>query len=134
MDELEKLLVNGKEIDRQLVANILKPFLQIDRDTASIIPQEPWQKLTNEARILLFLIARRAMKALELSIEDEAAAPIEIEKETGIKGGTLRPTLKRLSDQKVISKSSHGRYFIPNYSIQRIKEMSIEWFKGVNHE
>ena len=129
MDKLEELVVSGKEIDRQLAASILKPFLRIDGDTATIIPQERWQRLTNEAKVLLFLTARRAMKALELPIEDETTAPIEIEKETGIKGGSLRPILKRLSDQKVISKSPQGRYFIPNYSIQRIKEMSAEWLK-----
>lgn len=128
MNELEELLISGKEMDQQLVASILKPFLRIDKDSAGIIPQEPWQKLTNEARVLLFLIARRAMKALELPIEDETAGPIDIEKEIGIKGGSLRPILKRLSGQRILSKS-HGRYFVPNYSIQRIKEMSAEWLK-----
>ena len=44
-NELKSLLVSGKEIDQRLVAQILKPFIQIDSDTCEIRPLSSWNDL-----------------------------------------------------------------------------------------
>ena len=129
MDTLEELVVSGKELNRELVASVLKPFLRIDGATCTIIPDARWQTLSNEAKVLQFLLARKAMVALDLPLEHEGATPAEIEQETDVKGGSIRPALKKFFDQKTLTKSNDGRYFVPNYSIERLKSLSKRWLE-----
>lgn len=129
MSQLEALFVSGKEIDEGLLLKILSPFLRIDQDSSSILPNEQWLKVSNEAKIILFLVARKAMRVRGLSIDNEGASPSEIEKETGLKGGSIRPRLKSLFEQKIVNRTEDGRYFVPNYSLVRIKTLIDTWLK-----
>lgn len=122
-NQLDELFVSGKEVDQELVAKILAPFLRIDRDSCSIVPNERWLALNNELKIIVFLVARKAMKLRDLLIDNEGALPAEIEKETGLKGGSVRPRLRDLFEQKIIDKTGDARYFVPNYSLTKIKTM-----------
>ena len=128
-NQLEELFVSGKEVDQELVAKILSPFLKIDRDSCAIVPNAQWQEINNDLKIILFLLARKAMKLRGLNIDNEGALPSEIEKETGMKGGSVRPKLKELFEQRVISKTDDGRYIVPSYSLTRIKTMVETWMK-----
>lgn len=122
-EQLDELFVSGKEVDQELVAKVLAPFLKIDRDSCTIIPNERWQELNNDLKIILFLLARKAMTLRGLAIDNEGALPSEIEKETGVKGGSIRPKLKELYEQKTINRMNNGRYIVPSYSLTRIKAM-----------
>lgn len=122
-NQLDDLFINGKELDQGLVAKILAPFLRIDRDSCGIIPTERWLKLNNELKIILFLVARKVMKLRDLPIDNEGATPAEIETETGIKGGSIRPKLRGLFEDKTINRTEDARYFVPNYSLTKIKTM-----------
>jgi len=129
MNQLDTLFVSGKEIDEDLLIKILSPFLKIDQDSCSIIPSERWLKVNNELKIILFLIARKAMKVRGLPIDNEEATPSEIGKEIGLKGGSVRPKLKSLFEQKIINRTDDARYFVPNYSLTKIKTMVDTWVK-----
>lgn len=120
-DQLDDLFVSGKEVDQELVVKILTPFLRIDKDSCSIVPSERWLELSNELKVLLFLVARKAMKLRGLAIDYEGALPAELEKETGLKGGSIRPRLKDLFERKIINRTEDARYFVPNYSLTKIK-------------
>ena len=128
-NQLETLVVRGRELNRGLVAKVLALFLKIDGDTCSIIPGERWEKLNNESKIIMFFLARKAMKALDLAIENEGATPTEIETELGIKGGSVRPVVRKLLDQRIVARTSEGRYFVPNYSIEKIRVLADMWMK-----
>ncbi len=128
-NQLDELFVSGKEVDQELVANILSPFLKIDRDSCAIVPNEQWLELNNELKIILFLVARKAMKFRGLAIDNEGALPSEIERETGVKGGSVRPKLKELLEQRIINKTDDGRYVVPSYSFSKIKTMIDTWMK-----
>jgi len=129
MSQLESLFVSGKEIDEGLLVKILSPFLRIDQNSCSIIPNERWLQLNNELKIILFLIARKAMKLRGLPIDNEGATPSEIGEEIGLKGGSVRPKLRSLFEQKIISRTDDARYFVPNYSLVKIKTMVDTWLK-----
>lgn len=122
-NQLDELFVSGKEVDQELVAKILAPFIRIDKDSCSIVPNERWLELNNELKIILFLVARKAMKLRDLPIDNEGALPAEIEKETGLKGGSVRPKLRGLFEDKTINRTEDARYFVPNYSLTKIKTM-----------
>lgn len=126
MSTLDELVVSGAELDRELVATILKPFVRIDRETCAIIPQDRWESLTVQRKVLVFLAARKAMRALDFGIAREECSPMEIEAATGVRGGTLRSALKRLADRRTIDKRQNGGYYVPNWALQRVKAALIE--------
>lgn len=119
MAELKDLLVSGRELDEALVASVLKPVLRIDEETAGIRPQGGWRKASNEAKILSYLLARKAMTALGLEIGQEAASPREIIAATGLPRGSVHPTLKALYERRpqAVERDSASRYWVPNWAV-----------------
>jgi hypothetical protein len=123
-DELESLVVSGKDIDRKLVAQILSPYVKLDKDACNIRPQEGWDTLKAYKKILVYLLSRKAMVALEFGLPAEGAAAGEVAKDTGIKTGTVNPALRGLlDDDRLIDQGKDGRYFIPSHAIERVKAM-----------
>lgn len=124
---LDDLLVDSRELDRALVADVLGPYVRIDRGSGDLIPLPAWDDVSNEARVLLYLLARRAMRALELPVPGEGASPVEIERATGIPGGSVRPALKRLLKARAVSKHTGAGYVVPNYALSRVREYIQPW-------
>ena len=131
MTGLEELVVDAREIDRELVATFLKPYLRIDRSSCGIIPQAGWEAVPNEARVLLYLVARKAMRALDLPLAQEAASPLEIERATGIPGGSVRPALKRLLKGRLVQRDLGVGYIVPNYAVARARNYVRQWAPDV---
>jgi hypothetical protein len=131
MAALEELVVDAREVDRELVAGLLKPYLRIDRDTCAILPQPAWGEIPNEARVLLYLVARKAMRALDLPIAEEAATPHEIERATGIPGGSVRPALRRLLKARLVERELGVGYIVPNYATLRARAYVRQWAPDV---
>lgn len=125
-DELESLLVDGKEVDKKLVAEILSPYLKIDRETCEIRPLGSWDDLKAYRKILIYLVARKAMVALGLNLPEENASATEIMLNTGLKQGTVNPTLRRLLEDGVVAQTKERKYYIPNYAIEKVKAIVSE--------
>jgi len=122
-NELEELLVDGNEIDKKLVAEILSPYIRIDKNTNGISPLRAWNDLNAANKILIMLLARKAMIAMNMGIDEEGATAKEITENTGAAGGTIRRTLRELLEERILNQTKSQKYFIPNYSIEKIKEM-----------
>lgn len=123
MPVLEDLLVDSRELNRELTATILLPYLRIDRATGAVVPQPGWAAVSNDARILLYLVARKAMRALGLRLPQEAATPVEIERATGIPGGSVRPALRRLLKSRLVERDIEGSYLVPTYAMIRVESV-----------
>ena len=63
-DALEALIVGKKKLNRKLVANILSPYVRLDKDAGSILPLEAWLGLGTDSKILVYLLAKKAMVLL----------------------------------------------------------------------
>ena len=122
-NELEDLVVSGKDLDKELVAEVLSPYLRLDKDACSIRPLGPWNELNAKEKILLYLIARKAMVALGFDLGKEGATPNEVIQDTGLKKGTVHPVLRDLLTDRMVDQSKDKRYSVPNYAIERIKNM-----------
>lgn len=120
-DPLEEIFTNEKEIDPQVLADILKPYVRINVDTNAIFYTDSGLSLQILNKIVLFLVARKALKFKD-KIEDEAASPAEIISETGLKEGSVHPTLKSLREQGLVV-VKNGKYFIANYQLNKIKTL-----------
>lgn len=119
MTSLDELLVSGEELDKELVGGVLKPLLRIDRETCGIRPQATWRSATNQVRVLAFLLARKAMIALQLGLDREAASPAEIIRQTGLPSGSVYPTLKELYERRpqLVDKDDNSRYCVPGWAV-----------------
>ena len=126
MNELENLVVNGTDMDRKLVAEVLAPYVRLDKDNCNIRPTDEWYRLSSETKILIYLLARKAMIALNFDIPSEGAKATEVVRDTGLKSGTAHPTLRKLLDSRLVEQSQDRRYSIPNHAISRIRSMITE--------
>jgi hypothetical protein len=127
MNELENLIVSGKELDQKLVAEVLAPYVRLDKETCKMRPLASWNTLRSRPKILLYLLSRKAMVALGFELAQEGATAGEVIEDTGLKKGTVHPALRALLlDDRFIDQDKDGRYFIPNYAIERVKAMLSE--------
>ncbi|MBA7649976.1 hypothetical protein ES703_57775 [subsurface metagenome] len=127
MTELEDLVVSGEELDQKLVAEILAPYVRLDKDRCSIRPIEGWLRLSEEQKILVYLLARKAMVALNFDLATEGVTASEVVQNTGVKKGTAHPALRKLlNDDRLLEQSTDHRYFVPNYAIPQIKSILSE--------
>lgn len=125
--ELEDLIVSGGELDRKLVAEILAPYTQLDKDECNIRPTNKWGQLSNDQKILIYLLARKAMVALDdFALNIEGALASEVVSATGVKSGSAHPTLRKLLGNRLIDQARDKRYFVPNYAIPQIKPLLFE--------
>ncbi len=125
-DELESLLVSGKEIDQRLVTEILSPYIRIDKETCDIRPLSAWGNVKAYVKILLYLVARKAMVALNMDLPEESTSATEIMHSTGLKKGTVNPALRVLFGNRIVEQTKERRYYIPNHALEKVKAMITE--------
>ena len=122
-DPFDQLFVDQDALDHELVTEIILPHLRLQRNTTEVILTLEGSKLNLSKRVLVYLLARKVFVAKDVT-EEEGASPAQIEKDTGIKGSSLRPTLSRLIDDKLVLVDKDTRaYSIPNYAIYRIADL-----------
>jgi len=119
---LEDLVVSGAELDRELVATVLAPLARLDGDARRVLFLPGWDKLNNERKILAYLVGRKAMRALEW-VEEEGVLPRQVSLDTGLPGGSVRPSLGRLVDGRLVAQAGEGRYVVPNWAMNRVREV-----------
>jgi len=120
-DALEALVVSEKKLDRNLVADILSPYVKLDRDTSNISPLEAWLGLGTDTKILVYLLARKAMMLLRFGLEEGATAS-EVARDTNLKLGAVNPLLRKMYAEGILDRSKDRRYFVPNDAIERVAE------------
>jgi len=127
---LEDLLVDPHAIDRELLATVLKPFVFVEKGTGTIRFTPGWHRLPAAGKVLAYLLARKAVVALGLAGK-EGVVPKQIERDAGIKGGTLRPALKKLCGEGLADRDADG-YKVPNHAVELAKTM-LERASGELH-
>lgn len=125
MSELNALVVSGAAEDRKLVGEILRPYVQLDKENCEIRPTGEWAKLSPEKKILVYLVARKTMVVLDdfdLSVESAKAG--EVVQATGVKSGTAYPILRKLlTEDSLIEQLKDKTYRVPNHAIPKVKDM-----------
>ena len=131
MNQLDKLVVSGTELDKELLGTLLFPFVRLDKDDSSVRPASRWKDLNQQQRILVYLLARKAMVNLpNFNVDEEAAAPILIGEMTGA-GNSARGQLTSLRKKKLVDRTRTGKYYVPNYALEAVKEIIKSQLKEV---
>jgi len=121
-DELEELVIGEKKLDRKMVASILSPYVRLDRDTRNISPLEAWLGLGTDLKILVYLVARKAMVLLRFGLEAERATANEIADDTNIKLIAVNRLLRNMYAEGLLDRSAGRRYFVPDDALDRVWE------------
>ncbi len=125
-DPLQKLFVSESQaVNRQELAELLSPYLSINKETQSFEFSGNFMALPNAEKILLVLAAVKA-RSLFLGTEDKIS-PSEIIKLEIAPVGSVKGTLKTLLDSRDI-KSEGGKYSLPNYKVSQV----VANFKKLN--
>jgi hypothetical protein len=123
-DPLAKLYdTSGLQDQREIIAETLFPFARIDSENFEVRFTNEGEQLVVREKLLVFLLMRKALK-LGGHIAEEAVSPSEIERATGILGGTIRPALRKLVDEKLIREE--GGYIVPNSRVKDINKLLIK--------
>lgn len=131
MNTLDELVVSGAELDKELLSTLLFPFVRLDKDDSSVRPTSRWKDLNQQQQILLYLLARKAMRALpDFDLDEEVAAPILIGEMTGA-GKSARGQLNSLLKKKLVNRTASGKYCVPNYALEAVKETIKSRLEGV---
>jgi hypothetical protein len=122
IDDLEALVIGEKKLDRKLVADILAPYVRLDRNTRNISPMEAWLGLGTDLKILVYLVARKAMMLLRFGLEAERATANEIADDTNLKLDAVNRLLRNMYAEGLLERSKGRRYFVPDDVLDRVME------------
>ncbi|MBM3229248.1 hypothetical protein FJZ26_02355 [Candidatus Parvarchaeota archaeon] len=114
-DPLGILFVDGSEVDRQLLSNILLDYVRLD-EKGGIYPMPKFYQQTNKNKILLLLLSKKALM-LKTGL-DEPISPAELSKIVDMPDGSLRPTLSILVDEKLVNVKD-SKYAAISSALQR---------------
>ena len=117
--ELEKLLVDTTEgdVDRILLEG-LSGRVALDKATGRILPRPGLYKLPQRARLVVLLLARHALKILNLPGASTEASPEDLAGEGQVNVKSCREYLSRLKADGLVKRGEKG-YEIPVWNIIR---------------
>ena len=119
-DVLDELIIsNKKELDKELIANLLKNFIRITQD-AEVSLEPDFFKLNNEKKVIVYLLSRKVMKFKDI-IKTEGVGQHQISRDINIPVGSTKTVINRIT--KSLLKKDEGGYVIPNYNLNKIKEL-----------
>jgi len=113
---IEQLFADSGSINEKEVTEILKNFIVIDRITKEIQLKGEGRNLTVEKKIIVYILAKKLMRLGGYEPAEQVSAE-EIKKATGIKGGSVDFSFKKLRDTGFIV-GSGSKYIIPNYKVE----------------
>ena len=134
-DPLDKIFTKPEDIDnklREILADILTPFARIDIESGAFMPTILWGNLDSKRKILVFLVAKLALSTRKNQF-GSCASPKDIEIATEIPGGTVRPKVIELLEEKIIGKDDTGAYYVKPSQISLIKIKTYLDIESMKH-
>ncbi len=119
---LERLLADESDLNRNMLSEVLAPFVKIGKESGTPIFTAKYSDLANDGKIIVYLLSKKAAVALGVTKEDEKATPKEISQATGVPYDSVKPTVSHLAREQILTREA-GRYFFPNHLLLRAKEL-----------
>ncbi len=119
---LKDHVTDSAKLREEEIEVIISDLIKYDPANKAIVLLPKAQSLPVEKKILLYLVALRGWHFVVK--EDPPATdalPREIERATGVRGGTLRPALRGLVHSRMLD-CKNGRYEIPAHNLGRVRE------------
>jgi hypothetical protein len=114
-DPLLDLVVDAAEVDRERIANALRQVIAIDK-AGTVLPLGGFQKLSVTQKILAFLLGRKVAVLVGLA-DEEAIGPTDLAAGSGLPPGTIYPTVRRMSRDRLVSQDGASHYFLSPHQV-----------------
>lgn len=108
---LKDLIATRHQLNESAIENVIKDFVRYDTTKDEIVLTPAATALPNKMKILVYLVALEGWAYVKPELEGKAAKPMELERELGIPGGSLRPALRELAARRLV-RSDDGAYRI----------------------
>jgi hypothetical protein len=117
---LKDLVAEQGALDEPTIERIVAPYARYDVGAKKISFLPAFMRLSNRAKILVYLVALQGWKYVTDDPIAADARPVDIQEVTGIPGGSLRPVLRDLSDSHVLAEQDS------RYSVRSVVLATIE--------
>jgi hypothetical protein len=123
-DPLDQIFVKPEQVEgenRALLAKMIFPFAGVSAETGEVHFKATADDLNSKQKIIVYLLCRLALSTRPdtvFAVFAAAVSPKEVERGTDLPGGTVRPKLSQLVDERIVVKSGDG-YTIPSSSLKR---------------
>jgi len=117
---LENLLVDEQEVSEEILHDLLNEYIRIGKQSGDLIPEKAFQSLTAKQKIVLVLLSQHARHELDM-VESEWMTPTEISEQSGVKKGTVYPTVRELDNEEVVEDDDDGSYRVPAHSLEQAR-------------
>jgi hypothetical protein len=119
---LRDLVVSQAELTESQIEELIEPYIRYDVTTKRLVVLPPASELNNRQRVIAYLIA---LSGWPFVLPDDfppiALTPAELSRALSIPGGTLRPILKQLKDERLIQEND-GRYSVSHVTFPFLKQ------------
>jgi len=122
---LEDVFIDDAKMDEERVAAILRIYANVGESTGRLQPTENYDKLTAGEQVLVTLVAQQG-RVLRGDIETAAIGPKKIAEISGVKVGTVKPTVRSLVDDGLIEDGEEGYYISPTSLPRVMEELDID--------
>lgn len=121
-DPLQELLSDDvKAADREQLAALLTPYISFERKSGEIHFKGMFLELnSNMDKLEIVFLAEKARVLLFKEGSNEGMSQGDIISFDIMPSGSVKSTLKKLSDAKKVRKNSSGKYYLPNYRIPEL--------------
>ncbi len=110
---------NAKAVDRQRVADFMRPYISIDPATKEVgfLPSV-YSLKTNTDKLEVVLMSAKVSSLL--FSKPDGMTQGEIITLEMMPSGSVKSSLNSLSSSKKIKQDSEGRYYVPNYRVDEV--------------
>lgn len=105
---LKDLVADRSKLTEAAIEAIVRDYVRYDPGTYEVVLTPAGLQLGNDAKVLVLLVAIAGWQYVVDEIHHVDTRPAALEQMTGIAGGTLRPTLKKLKDAHLAVSTSDG--------------------------
>lgn len=119
-DALDALFVQEADISNEVLRDLLVKYVQFSPE-GKIFTKAEFTGLPNKQKILVILLSKKVLK-LKISTAEETTG-VDVINATGLTRGSVYPALRELQEKDRMVTSREGKYWIPNYAINNVKQM-----------
>jgi hypothetical protein len=105
---LKDLIADRSKLTEAAIEGIVREYVRYDPGTFEVVLTPAGLALGNDAKVLLLLVAIAGWQYVVDEVPKVDTRPAALEQMTGIPGGTLRPTLKKLKDAHLVVSTTDG--------------------------
>lgn len=119
-DPLQSLILDDQDLARDELAVALLPYVRFTKQ-GQIVLEKAFDDLSTRRKVCCILLAYRVLHMLGLR-DSAGVRSSDMETETGMPGGTVRPKLSELKKERIADQDDKN-WTIPTHALRRAVEV-----------